>query len=164
MRGRPRKSPDEHRANGTFRAKRHPEHRMNDELLPSTPAPSHFNPDMAAIWKEYLESAPAGVIFRNNQAIFENWCTATYINREATARIAALGFTDPEDPEALAGAIALRRETGAELLKLSAQLGFDPVSRTRVHPQISPERAAESILAEALSTPRDDMDIYAPLQ
>ena len=134
--GRKPKSTHLHIVQGTFRPHRHRK-RLDGEPKPAgslSEPPEWFSEGQRAVWAYGLRHAPAGLLRAIDGSIFMAWCVACDIHRQAVEELNKLG------PEALVGPsenqarVLVKIVNGQALimLKLASELGFSPVSRTRV--------------------------------
>jgi P27 family predicted phage terminase small subunit len=112
----------------------------NDEPIPRSgvsPCPSHFTPEQAELWNFALANAPPGMLKSLDIGLLEAWCVAYSIHRAATAEltrqgtITVVGVKNP-DRRVAAPHIGIINRTAALLSRLSSELGFTPVSRSRI--------------------------------
>jgi phage terminase small subunit len=143
MPGRPPKPLSLHRLQGTYNATRHGarahEPRAPGELAEEPPA--WMNERQQRIWRETLADAPKGILRRVDRQMFTEYVGLVDIVTEAQRAQNKLELLDAEGrPQVYLRVI---RQTVEVLCKLRGEMGFSPVSRTRLGTAAAPAEEAE---------------------
>ena len=134
--GRPPKATFLHVVQNTYRKHRHAK-RLDREPRPVGDLggpPEWLSEGQRAVWDRVLQHAPPGLLKAVDWSSVMAFCVATDIHRMATEELNKLGPDGLVGPsEQLARAlVGIASRQAVIMLKHAAELGFSPVSRTRV--------------------------------
>jgi P27 family predicted phage terminase small subunit len=111
--------------------------------------PDHLSPAQKESWRYAIANAPTGLLKLLDQSILETWVVAQELHRYANGQVQQYG----QLVKLKSGAwiqnpyLAILNKQALIMMKATAEMGFSPASRTRVH--IDPGQTA--------SNPFDDL-------
>ena len=98
-------------------------------------APAWFTDSQRAIWDEAIADAPLGMLKRLDRAPLVTFCIACDLHRQASEKVAAEGMivASPVKGDPMQSPyLPIVNKQAQIMLKSAAELGFTPVSRSRV--------------------------------
>ena len=130
----PRKSTQEKKLRGTLRKDR--DGAKPDDVVASgqIEMPDDLTPDEVAIWSHAVESAPANLLSAIDRSVLRTWVAATCMANTAAATLAREGLDviAPNNYRQKHPQFDVWKTATATQTKTSQQLGFDPLSRSKV--------------------------------
>lgn len=162
--GRPRKPLALHLLEGTQRLDRMPEAEPVLQAPIDTPAPAHLTPSQKELWDHGIKHAPIGMIGTADKQTLLSWVVAADEVNDAETHLREEGRmleTDAEELETIRpdGTRIIRRicakrgpnpwaafrdKAFQRMMKATSELGFSPVSRTRISLKaLAPKKEAE---------------------
>jgi P27 family predicted phage terminase small subunit len=133
---RPKKSPEAHRINRTFRRDRHADPEVTPPAAPPPvlAPPAHLTPDEAAAWGELCKAAPRGLLRAADAALIETCATALAAYRFwlLETRAVARYIGSQRGGDRLHPAFAELRRTRAQLAECLVHAGLTPATRSRL--------------------------------
>lgn len=97
-------------------------------------APSHFDEERKAIWDYAIEHAPLGLLRRLDAQIFEAWCDACHLRREAMRKLksGSMLVKTPNGAAVQNPYLGIVNRQAVIMKALAAEMGFTPAARTRI--------------------------------
>ena len=140
----PRKTTKEKKLRGTLRADRDQTEVLDVVASGEIAMPDDLTAEEVELWNHAVTSAPAGLLSAIDRSVLRTWVAATVMANRAAATLAREGLSvtarngyQQKHPEFDCWKVATATQSRA-----SAQLGFDPLSRSKVKVDIkqAPER------------------------
>jgi P27 family predicted phage terminase small subunit len=117
-----------------------PGHRpLNDEeplvVGDIQPPPRHLTPEQKRIWRENVKNAPPNLLKSLDWSVFEMWVVATTLHRKAVRMVNKEGLIVPSPEKQVPMQnpwLAILNKQAMLVVKCAAEMGFTPVSRSKV--------------------------------
>ena len=130
----PRKSAQEKKLRGTLRKDR--DGAKPDDVVASgqIQMPDDLTPDEVAVWEHAVEAAPPNLLAAIDRSVLRTWVAATCMANTAAATLAreGLDIIAPNNYRQKHPQFDIWKVATATQAKASQQLGFDPLSRSKV--------------------------------
>ncbi len=96
--------------------------------------PEHFCESRRAIWAYAVTHAPHGLLRRLDAQIFEAWCDACHLRREAMRKLSAgaMLVKTPNGAAVQNPYLGIVNRQAVIMKALAAEMGFTPAARTRI--------------------------------
>ncbi|WP_304474876.1 phage terminase small subunit P27 family [uncultured Parasutterella sp.] len=149
MVGRPRKSDEVKKAQGTLQRCRINRKQFDVEgELPAAPPPS-LSEEARAAWSMAVRCAPKGLLTALDHGVLERWCRSYALYRKYAKKVEA-GDVEQCHPESgmrsLTPTVMMMIQAHKMMLQCEKELGFSPSARNKVKVEVKDDEEANAFL------------------
>jgi len=123
--------------------------------------PAHFNDEQRMLWEEQIGNSPSGMLKRIDARMLEAFVMAVYMHRQAAMHVTREPTVTQGPQESQSPWLTIMNKQALVIKAYATELGFSPVSRTRINTQVVGEALGPAAArANAKDAPSQSIDAY----